>query len=160
MRGHRGEGGRQRRKTTAEHRRANRGTTISEGNRACRRPARAGDVHDRIDMLVPEPVAGNRCGAVGAVLVVGDEDFNRRPEDTAAEILDRHLCCRRAADAGGLGIGAGHVEEEADLDHPVGNPRRAHRLLCAGAAPRAREEDRRHGGEKQESPRCLHDQAG
>src|SRR6266700_2882021 len=41
---------------------------------------RAGDIHDRIDMLVLEPVARDRRGAVGAVLMVGDEDLDRRAE--------------------------------------------------------------------------------
>jgi len=52
-------------------------------------------------MLVPNHSRRSpRRGRRGSL--VGDEDFDRRPEDTAAEILDRHLCRRRAADAGGL----------------------------------------------------------
>ena len=66
------------------------------------RLGRAGDIHDRIDMLGVEPVAGDRGGAVGAVLVIGDDDLDRRAEHLAAKILDRHLRRGRAAVPGQL----------------------------------------------------------
>ncbi len=72
-------------------------------------------------MLRIEPVAGDRGGAVGAVLVIGDDELDRCPEHLAAEIRDRHLRRRGAALAGILGIRARKIEDQPELYHPVGN---------------------------------------
>ena len=85
------------------------------------RLGRAGHIHDRIDMLRIEPVAGDCAGAVGAVLVIGDDELDRRAEHLATEILDRQLRRGGAALTGIRGIGARQVEDQPELDHPVGN---------------------------------------
>ena len=40
----------------------------------------AADVHDRVDVLRVEPVAGDRPGPVAAVVVVGNNNFDRRAQ--------------------------------------------------------------------------------
>ena len=99
------------------------------------RLGRARDVDDRVDMLVAEPVAGDRGGLVGAVVMIGGDHLDRRAQHLAAEILDRHLGRRLAALAGELGIGSAEVEDQAELDDAVRYP--------AGRGPAAIERGRR-----------------
>src|SRR6202042_2232506 len=91
-----------------------------------------------VDMLMVEPVARDRRGLVGVVVMVGDDDLDRRTKHLSAEILDRHLCRRFAAFAGQFGIRAAHVEDQAELDDAIRDPAArypgAHgRRLSAGA---------------------------
>ena len=96
------------------------------------RLGRARYLHHRVDMLVLEPIAGDGRGAVGAALMIGGDDLDRRAQHLAAEILARHLRRDRAALAGELGIGAGHVEDEPDLAHPIRDPGRGAHQRCGG----------------------------
>ena len=53
---------------------------------------RAGAVGDDVDVLIINPLAGNRGGNVRLVLVVGRDNLNALAEKVAAEIFDGELC--------------------------------------------------------------------
>ena len=89
-------------------------------------------VHDRIDMLVVEPVAGDRSGAVGAVLMVRDSSSIGAPSTLPPKSSTAMRAAGGAAHAGQLGIGPDRSEDQPDLGPP--HPRSA--PACPRIAPR------------------------
>src|SRR5690606_16663249 len=81
----------------------------------------AADQH--VEMLLVEPFAGAGRGDVGLVLVVGGQQFDFLPVDLAPHVGDRHADGIGACITVDVGVYAGHVCDEADADHVVGNPR-------------------------------------
>src|ERR1043166_4584937 len=77
---------------------------------------RTADIEDRIDALVLEPVARNRGGPVGAVVVILDEQLDRRAEHLFAEVVHCHFAGGGAPLSGIRGIGTGQVEDQPDPD--------------------------------------------
>ena len=69
----------------------------------------------RFDALVVEPLPGERGGGVGLVLVVGEDDLYRTSQHLPAEIVDRHARGCDASLAANVGVGARHVEQQAQL---------------------------------------------
>ena len=99
-----------------------------------------GELHDRVDLLGVVPLAGDVRGDVGLVLVVGGDDLDRRAEHRAAVVLGGHLRGLVGPLAAEVGVDAGLVVEDADLDLAVRDFLRARRE--ARPRPRARREVR------------------
>ena len=51
---------------------------------------RSGHIENCLNALIVKPLSGERCGNVGLVLVVREDDLYGTPENFAAEVVDRH----------------------------------------------------------------------
>jgi hypothetical protein len=69
------------------------------------------------------PAPRDRARQIRLVLVVGGDDLDLLAEHLAAEILDRHLGGFQRIFAAVIGIDAGLVVEDADLDALRGSRR-------------------------------------
>jgi hypothetical protein len=83
------------------------------------RHTRVRHVGDDVDTVDVKPVADDRVGHIGLVLVVGGNEFNRLIADLAAGIFDRHFRRLYRAEARLVGIRTRHIAEHADLDRPI-----------------------------------------
>jgi hypothetical protein len=80
------------------------------------RRAGVGAAYQHLQAVLVDPLTGlGRCD-VGLVLVVGAQHFDRAVQDLAAEILHGPLEHFRAGGAVDVGVQAGHVGDDADLD--------------------------------------------
>ncbi|MNN18168.1 hypothetical protein D3C81_1313730 [compost metagenome] len=91
---------------------------VQHGQRRCR----SRHIQDGIDLVRVEPFARLVGGDVGLVLVIHHHQLNFLAEHLAAEVVNGHLRRRGAAAPGHIGVEAAHVEQQADLDHVIGNP--------------------------------------
>ena len=77
-------------------------------------------VAHQIDVFDVEPPVDDVGGDVRLVLVVGVDELDRLAQRLAAEVLDRHARRGDAAHAREVGVDAGLIVDDADLDRPVG----------------------------------------
>ena len=84
---------------------------LAGSKRSCRRR----DVEQHLHALVVEHVACEVGGDVGLVEMIGCDDLDLAAQHLAAKILHRHPGRGLAADAGDVGVEAGHVEDAAEL---------------------------------------------
>ena len=85
------------------------------------RGAAVDEVHDRVDLVLVEPLARGVRGDVALVLVVRGDDLDGLAEHLPAEVRDRHLHGEDGPRPGEVGVEAGHVGEDADLHDAVGD---------------------------------------
>ena len=78
-----------------------------------------GQLHDAVHLFGVIPLARDVRRDVGLVLVVGGHDLDRRVHNLAAEILDRHQGGFIGILTAKVGINAGLVVQNADLDGAV-----------------------------------------
>ncbi|MNM87992.1 hypothetical protein D3C81_1001890 [compost metagenome] len=83
------------------------------------RGRRVGEVDHHVDAVGIEPAARQRRSDIGLVLVIGGQHRDGLAQRLAAELLDGHLGGDDRALAGQVGIGAGHIGDDADL-HAAG----------------------------------------
>ena len=71
---------------------------------------------DQADALGVYPFADLAGREVGPVLVISREQLDGLAQDLAAKVVDGHLYGRGSVPAFDIGVEAGHVGDEADLD--------------------------------------------
>ena len=94
---------------------------LGQQRRDCQRHRRSRHVENGVDLVVVDPVACDVDANVRLVLVIARDHLDRLAFDLAAEIRHGHLYGGQRSLAGSVGIEAGHVGEDADLDDIVGD---------------------------------------
>ena len=103
------------------------------------RDTRRQHVEDAVDLVLIGPLARNIHADIGLVLMIGRDDVDLPALRGEAGILDRHLRGGGGAHAADVGVKAGHVGQDADLDVLV---------LCEGRAAK------RHRGRQRQYRSC------
>ena len=92
-------------------------------------------VDDHVDLIDIKPLAGNGRADVWLVLVIGPDDLDLQSLLRGTNVLDRHARGRDCSRPGDIGIEAGHIVHDADLDDAV-----SHLLSASRAAGQHRGE--------------------